>query len=129
MQLKPPKSDLIVLTAKEMLSYMDLTVDPCQDFYQYACGNWEKKNPIPKDKAGLDTFEILRESLDSILRDLLLEPSDNDTEVVRKAKYLFESCMNEGIYELNNFYLMSENNNKSSKVQYINVLRIFNTGQ
>lgn len=72
-------------------------MDPCEDFYQYACGNWEKKNPIPEDKAGFDTFEMLRESLDSILRDLLLEPVENDTsDAVRKAKDLFESCMNEG---------------------------------
>lgn len=60
--------------ANIMLQYMDQTVEPCNDFYQYACGNWEKINPIPKDKAGLDTFEILRESLDTILNELLSAP-------------------------------------------------------
>ncbi|KAK6640361.1 hypothetical protein RUM44_012054 [Polyplax serrata] len=90
------KEIIRAIQAEKMLSYMDPTVDPCEDFYQYACGNWEKKNPIPEDKAGFDTFEMLRESLDSILRDLLLEPVENDTsDAVRKAKDLFESCMNE----------------------------------
>ncbi|XP_058467628.1 neprilysin-4 [Malaya genurostris] len=56
-----------------MKRYMDTTVEPCDDFYQYACGNWDRVNPIPKDKAGLDTFEILRESLDAVLKNLLLE--------------------------------------------------------
>ncbi|XP_041978385.1 neprilysin-4-like [Aricia agestis] len=57
--------------ANIMKQYMDEGADPCHDFYQYACGNWAAVNPIPADKAGYDTFEILRESLDSVLKDLL----------------------------------------------------------
>lgn len=83
-----------------MLKYMDKSADPCDDFYQYACGNWGRRNPIPKDKAGYDTFEMLRESLDSVLKELLEEPQktskSNPTDATVKAKQLFQSCMNYG---------------------------------
>ncbi|KAK9295302.1 hypothetical protein QLX08_010337 [Tetragonisca angustula] len=88
--------------AKIMLKYMDRGADPCEDFYQFACGNWARHNPIPKDKAAYDTFEMIRESLDSVLKELLEDPIatglDTDDATI-KAKYLFQSCMNYEILE------------------------------
>ncbi|XP_029035681.1 neprilysin-4-like isoform X2 [Osmia bicornis bicornis] len=90
--------------AKIMLKYMDKSADPCEDFYQYACGNWARHNPIPKDKAAYDTFEMIRESLDTVLKELLEDPiirgmELNTEDATVKAKYLFQSCMNYEILE------------------------------
>ena len=38
---------------------MDLNVDPCQDFFQYACGSWIRQNPIPEGKSMWGTFDRL----------------------------------------------------------------------
>src|SRR5258706_11969656 len=35
---------------------MDRSADPCADFFQYSCGGWQKKNPIPPDQASWDVY-------------------------------------------------------------------------
>src|SRR5262245_26376529 len=43
------------------ISALDKTADPCLDFYQYACGGWNKNNPIPADQASWGRFNELAE--------------------------------------------------------------------
>nr|CAD7255829.1 unnamed protein product [Timema shepardi] len=103
------KFTLRVSQGRMMRKYIDFSVDPCEDFYQFACGNWQRHNPIPRDKAVFNTFEMLRESLDLILKDLLEEPievplGNNEMEVwktnaIAKAKNFYKSCMDHDILE------------------------------
>ena len=80
-----------------MKCYMDQTVDPCQDFFQYACGGWTEYHPIPKDRSGYDTFEILREDLHANLIAMFEEPiSEDDSNATAAAKLLYQSCMDTG---------------------------------
>lgn len=44
--------------ASSLLSAMDRTHDPCKDFFQYACGTWNKKHVIPEDRSSISTFEV-----------------------------------------------------------------------
>ena len=52
-------------------SAMDLSVDPCQDFYQYACGRWNSTNPIPEGRTNWDVFSRLQQDHHDNLQTIL----------------------------------------------------------
>lgn len=50
---------------------LDRTVDPCVDFYQFACGGWLAANPIPNDRAVWARFSEVQDRTDAALKSLL----------------------------------------------------------
>lgn len=61
------KSDFKVLDPANM----DTTVNPADDFFMYANGNWFKNNPIPATETRWGSFNTLEESNYKILHELL----------------------------------------------------------
>ncbi|NWI46155.1 NEP protein, partial [Picathartes gymnocephalus] len=86
---------LCVHAAARILENMDPSARPCQDFYQYACGGWLKRNVIPETSSRYSNFDILRDELEVVLKDVLDTPSTSDIPAVQKAKALYRSCINE----------------------------------
>ncbi len=81
------------------IANMDLSANPCIDFYQYACGGWIASHPIPPDETRWGTFDELAERNRAILRNILEKASAQDpqrTPVEQKIGDFYASCMDEG---------------------------------
>jgi putative endopeptidase len=77
------------------LNAIDKTVDPCTDFYAYACGNWRKNNPIPSDQARWGRFNELNERNRYLLYvDLNKAANDPKTPLQKKYGDFYAACMN-----------------------------------
>jgi putative endopeptidase len=77
---------------------MDRSADPCTNFYQYACGGWIKKNPIPADQARWDVYSKLQYENEQFLWGILEEagkPSANRSAAQQKIGDYFYACMDE----------------------------------
>ncbi|XP_043928223.1 phosphate-regulating neutral endopeptidase PHEX [Protopterus annectens] len=83
--------------AGAVLSKLDQSVDPCDNFFSFACGGWIKENPIPEDASSYGIYSWLRKNVDIKLKVLLEKhiSKRRDIEAIQKAKILYRSCMNE----------------------------------
>lgn len=56
------------ILASSLLNSIDPTADPCNNFFQFACGMWRKRQVIPEDKSITGVFYQVDDSVDIILK-------------------------------------------------------------
>ena len=78
-------------------SIMDTKADPCADFYQFACGKFGAKYPIPSDLPWYNQFENLQEYNHQLLHAILEQaskPGAKRSADEQKIGDYYGSCMN-----------------------------------
>ena len=80
------------------LDTIDKSVDPCVDFYQYACGNWIKNSEIPPDQSQWVSFVELHERNMDIERGILEKAASGGATrnpIDQKIGDFYSACMDE----------------------------------
>lgn len=60
-----------ITVASAVMGALDRSVDPCHDFYDFACGGWVKSNPLPEGKSRWGPFSNLWEHNMLVMKHLL----------------------------------------------------------
>jgi putative endopeptidase len=75
---------------------IDMGVDPCNDFYKFACGKFEANHPIPSDQPGVDEFYALynvnTQALNGILNKAAAGGAGRSADEQKIGDY-YKACM------------------------------------
>ena len=85
-----------------VVANIDRSVEPGNDFYGFANGDWIKRSEIPPDRAGIDVFTKLGDLSNKRTKDLIEEIAKSDAAAgsgERKVADLFNSYINESAIE------------------------------
>lgn len=83
-----------VQAANNLLMAMNLSADPCENFFEYACGQWNRDHPIPDDMFAYGTFAFVREIVRQQMRVLLESNIPVASKSIEMTRIAYKTCMN-----------------------------------
>ena len=102
-------SEECIQTSRRILGNMDISVDPCEDFYHFTCGGWESKvlsNEMSDESNIGKVKNLVNKEIEDIIKgeytvDEKLSKEDQayDEKTFKKLKSIYNICMNKEINE------------------------------
>nr|XP_058920248.1 endothelin-converting enzyme 2 isoform X7 [Kogia breviceps] len=87
-------TEACIRVAGKILESLDRGVSPCEDFYQFSCGGWIRRNPLPDGRSRWNTFNSLWDQNQAMLKHLLENTTFNSSsEAERKTQRFYLSCL------------------------------------
>lgn len=81
--------------ASVVSSKMNFSVRPCDDFYQFACGRFDKTSIIPEDSGSVNTINLIEGRVMAQLNSILnSEIKSDDIRPFKMAKQMYRLCLN-----------------------------------
>lgn len=75
------ENNTTVDSTNPLLSNIDSTVNPADDFFYFANGNWLKNNPIPETENYNGIFKMVRDSINNIVKEICEKNSKDSNKV------------------------------------------------
>jgi predicted metalloendopeptidase len=75
------------------LHRIDNALNPCDDFYDFACGNFIRENYTPDESAAVDTFTKLKESIDTKVFMMMRNDVSEANTNLKLSQELFKTCL------------------------------------
>lgn len=89
------RSEFLQKEADEVLKKIDKSIPICDNFYEFACGNY--KPEIPRHKGKIDELDLIKDTLQEQLNEVFkAAASDDDSDPIMNVKTYYANCMNTG---------------------------------
>ncbi|WKX96997.1 hypothetical protein Q1695_013003 [Nippostrongylus brasiliensis] len=72
---------------------INFSVDPCDDFFEFSCGNWIASHPIPSHKTSYSQFGNLSDKVQEEMRDIFESPEIFGSKSMMALKKMYRKCM------------------------------------
>ncbi|XP_033642462.1 neprilysin-1-like [Asterias rubens] len=93
-------SQQCIKSAAVYLDSMNTDVDPCDNFFEYACGGWVKKAIIPEDKSNYFSYTDITEQVTNRCRELFeRDTSHDEPRSLVSVRNYYKSCLDEAAIE------------------------------